>query len=165
MRNLLAPAALMAALTCGCMMPPGPTERLNYAAHDMNAATRFGRLDVAMDHVAGHAREDFAKRHASWGRQIRVLDVEMRGLRMITPETAEVQVAVSWHDTRHMEIQVSYLAQKWTRKEKDWALVEELRVGGAGGLFSPSDDPFSTSDPAPMGPSEGSFGNDSFGQL
>lgn len=162
MRNLLAPVVLMAGLS-GCMMPPGPAERLTYAAHDMNAATRFGRLDVAMDHVAGHAREDFAKRHGSWGRTIRVLDVEMRGMRMITPETAEVQVAVSWHDSRHMDIQVSYLAQKWTRKENDWALVEELRVGGAKGLFTPSDDPFSSSDPAPLEPD--AMSNGAFGQL
>lgn len=165
MRHLLAVAVSFALGLGGCMLPPGPAERLNYAAHDMNAATRFGRIDVAMDHVVGHARADFAKRHAAWGRQIRVLDVELRGVRLVTPTTAEVQVAVSWHDLKHATIQVSYLSQKWTREEDDWGLVEELRVGGAKGLFAAADEPFSSSDPAPLDGGPGPLDDGTFGQL
>ncbi len=129
-------ALLTGALSMGaCVPPPGPMERLTNSAYDLNTATRFGRMDVAVGLVARHAQDDFIHRHKDWGRDTRIVDVELNGLRMITPETAEVSLAVSWHDLSTSEMQTSYIAQKWTSTGDGWRMAVEVRAGGAPGLF------------------------------
>lgn len=119
-----------------CVPPPGPMERLTNAAYDLNTATRFGRMDVAVAHVASHAQADFMARHRDWGRDLRVVDVELSGLRMVTPDTAEVTLAVSWHRLSSANIETSFVAQKWTSTTDGWKLATELRASGAPGVFS-----------------------------
>ena len=70
-------AVLLLVSLPACFAPPGPMERLNMSAYDLNTATRFGRMDVALEHVAQDAQVDFMARHAKWGRGIRVVDVEL----------------------------------------------------------------------------------------
>lgn len=148
MRRVLAFCTLF---LVGCIAPPGPVERLNNAAYEMNSATRFGRMDVAVGHVSPAMQDDFMRRHGSWHREIRIVDVELNGLRLITPDTAEVQLAVSWHRPADMTMRTSLIAQKWTRSEGDWSLAEELRVGGAEGLFVELDADRRPMDPPPLG--------------
>lgn len=129
-----------------CVPPMSPAERLSFAAYDMNAATRFGRMDVAVAHVATSSQADFLRRHRSWGRDKRIVDVDVSGIRMITPTTAEVHLSVSWHHDDETIMRQSYLAQKWTSsKGDDWALSEEIRVSGDEGLFE-SEEPLEARD-------------------
>jgi hypothetical protein len=145
-------ALLISALALvGCITPPGPVERLNNAAYEMNTATRFGRMDVAIGHVAPAMQDDFVRRHGAWHRELRIVDVELNGLRLVTPDTAEVQLAISWHRPADMIMRTSLVAQKWTRSDGDWVLAEELRVGGADGLFVESDRQRAPMDPPPLG--------------
>ena len=122
-----------------CVAPPGPMERLSFSAYGLNNATRFGRLDVALSHVAAEEQGDFMHRHSKWGRDIRIVDLELQGLRLITPGTAEVQLTVSWHRLDQTTIRTSNLAQKWTQGKSGWELVEEVRAGGSAGLFAEPD--------------------------
>jgi hypothetical protein len=152
MRHVLAIGlALFGTAAIGCIAPPGPVERLTNAAYEMNSATRFGRLDVAIGHVHPAMQDDFMRRHGSWHRELRIVDVELLGLRLITPETAEVQLAISWHRPNETTMQTSMVAQKWTRKDGDWSLAEELRVGGADGLFVELGERHGRQDPPPLG--------------
>jgi len=128
--------AFVLLLLAGCVAPPGPMERLSNSAYGLNNATRFGRLDVALSHVAAEEQGDFMHRHAKWGRDVRIVDLELQGLRLITPDTAEVQLAVSWHRLDETTIRTSNLAQKWTQGKSGWELVEEVRAGGSAGLFA-----------------------------
>lgn len=148
MRRALVVGSLVFA---GCIAPPSPVERLNNAAYEMNTATRFGRMDVAVGHVSPALQEDFMRRHGAWGRGLRILDVELNGLRLLTPETAEVNLAISWHRPTEMTMRVSMVAQKWTRHDGDWTLSEELRVGGSDGLFAELDTDVAPGDPPPLG--------------
>ena len=111
-------------------------ERLTNAAYDLNTATRFGRMDVAVANVASHAQRDFMARHREWGRDLRIVDVELNGIRMLTPETAEVSLAVSWHRLSESTIQTSMVAQKWMSSSEGWKMATELRAGGAPGLYA-----------------------------
>lgn len=131
--------AISLLLAAGCVAPPGPMERLSNSAYGLNNATRFGRLDVALSHVAAEEQGDFMHRHSKWGRDVRIVDVELEGLRLITPETAEVRLAVSWHRLDETTMRISNLAQKWTQGKSGWELVEELRAGGSAGLFAKPD--------------------------
>ena len=149
MRPILVLAFLVA--SSGCIAPPSPVERLNNAAYEMNSATRFGRMDVAVGHVAPAMQDDFVRRHGAWHRELRIVDVELNGLRLLTPETAEVQLAISWHRPADMTMRTSLVAQKWTRRDGDWVLSEELRVGGADGLFLELDTNKAPMDPPPLG--------------
>lgn len=118
-----------------CMLPPGPMERLTDSAYRLNVATRFGRMDIASDFVGQKARQDFARRHANWGSKIRIVDVELQGMRMMTTEMAEVRVTVRWHRIDETTMRASSIAQHWKQGSDDWALVEEIRVSGSPGLF------------------------------
>lgn len=111
-------------------------EKLTNAAYDMSSATRFGRMDIAVEHVVSHAQEDFLARHRTWGRDIRIVDVELSGVRMITPETAAVTLAVSWHGLSSTDIRTSFISQKWTSTGDGWRMASEGRNGGAPGLFA-----------------------------
>ncbi len=136
-------------LTCACLMiaglmlfacvpPPGPLERLGYSAHEMNAATRFARMDIALSYVKSEAQHDFARRHRKWHKQLRIVDLEVTGVQMVTTQDAEVHLTVSWHRLDQTTIRDSMIAQKWSQKSGDWKLVEEMRAGGSPGLFMKS---------------------------
>ncbi len=133
MRGIFAALLL---LVSACVPPPGPMERLTNAAYDLNTATRFGRMDVAVEHVASHAQADFMARHREWGSDVRIVDVDLSGLRMLTPETAQVTLSVSWHNLSSSTIQTSLIAQKWTSTGDGWKMASEIRAGGAPGLFA-----------------------------
>src|SRR4051794_22567962 len=92
----------------GCFAPTSSSQRLADAAIDMNTAMRFGRSDIAMDYVAAAARDRFTRDHATWGKYVRIVDVEFGGLKIKEKEEAEVYVNVTWqtpadptiHETR-----------------------------------------------------------------
>jgi hypothetical protein len=129
--------ALVLCLLPACMLiPPSPMERLSQSAYDLNTATRFGRMDVALGMVAQEAQGEFMARHKKWHHDIRIVDLEMQGVRMLTKETAEVQLAVSWHRDNETTIHESAISQKWTTSTgSGWVLDEERRVSGPPGVF------------------------------
>ncbi len=43
----------------GCVAPPTAAQRLSESAYDFNTAIRFGRMDIAPEHVREIAREEF----------------------------------------------------------------------------------------------------------
>ena len=127
---------LACTLAAACVPPPGPRERLGFSAHEMNAATRFGRMDIAMSFVARGARDDFAHRHKKWHNDVRIVDVDLTGLRMLTSDSAEVRLKVAWHRIDETTIRSSTVAQRWSHQTGDWQIEEELRVSGSPGLFT-----------------------------
>jgi hypothetical protein len=126
----------MALALTGCFAPPGPMEKLNNSAYELNTATRFARMDVALSMVAADAQNDFMRRHADWHGELRIVDLEMRGVRMVETDVAEVQLAVTWHRIDQTTIQSSVISQRWTQDKNGWFLSEETRVGGSPGVFS-----------------------------
>lgn len=119
----------------GCFAPPSSTQRLADAAVDMNAATRFGRMDLALEHVGAAAREEFARRHAVWGGKVRVVDLEMGGFKLVTKDEAEVLVNVAWLRPDEATMRVTQIAQRWRDEKGRWQLASEERRDGDLGLL------------------------------
>lgn len=128
----------------GCMAPATPAQRVTDAARELNLACRFGRMDVALGHTAPGARGHFLERRSTWGRSVRILDVELAGLKLTDELNAIVQVDVAWVRDEESSMRSTRVAQVW-RDDGGWRLIREARVGGDPGLFG---EPVSTPAPA-----------------
>jgi hypothetical protein len=117
-----------------CLAPQTPAARATDAARELNLAARFGRMDVAIGHTATGARAPFLERRSEWGKELRVLDVELAGLSMNDPRQALVLVDIAWMRMGEGALRTTRIAQTW-RDDEGWQLVREQRVAGDIGLF------------------------------
>lgn len=133
---MIRPALLLClALGLGaCMLPPTQSQRVTDSARELNLATRFGRMDVALGHTAKGARDLFLERRAEWGKNVRIVDVELSGLAMKDELNATVQVDVSWVRIDDDTLRTTRITQVW-RDDGGWHLVREQRAAGDLGLF------------------------------
>lgn len=126
-------AALTAVIAlAGCMGPVSSAQKLSDAAYELNTATRFGRMDVALERVKLGARSEFVKRHASWGKRIRIVDLDLGSLSLADDGSADVVVVVSWHRTDEAMIRTTSVAQKWKQQRGDWWMESEVESGDEG---------------------------------
>jgi len=137
MRGFLSVGPVLGCLLAlaACVPPQTPTQRLTDAAYDMNVATRFGRMDLAYPYVSEEAQPQFARHHAGWGSTLRVLDLDLAGIRSMGPDAMAVDLVVTWHPVNEMTIRQTQITQHWKLERDDWHMVEEQRVGGDPGLF------------------------------
>ena len=134
----------------GCMAPVSPASRVTDAARELNLACRFGRMDVALGHTSPGARNHFLERRAQWGKSIRILDVELSGLRISDPAKAVLHVDVAWVRDNESSMRSTRVAQIWQDRDEDggWRLVREQRVSGDWGLFGETPPPAPAAAPA-----------------
>jgi hypothetical protein len=133
LRSLSLAAAL--ALTA-CVVPPSATQRLAQAANDLNTAARFGRMDIALELVKDSAREDFSKRHAAWGRAVRIVDYDFGGMAMRKNGDADVTITISWQRPDETTMRTTDISQRWTDKLGGWIMISEEERGGDRGLLA-----------------------------
>jgi hypothetical protein len=119
----------------GCFATATPMQRVTDAARDMNMATRFGQVDVAVRHVTVAVQTDFLSRRAQWGKVIRVLDLELAGTHLADSEHATVTVDVVWSSVTDSLVRSTKLTQEWESERAGWKLVRERRLAGDIGLF------------------------------
>jgi hypothetical protein len=132
MRSIVLGSAL--AVCAACASPPGPLARAREAAQELNLNARFGQNDLAMEHVAPTARDDFAARHRAWGAGIRVADVELSGMKPRGDHDVDVLVRVAWYRLEQEELLSTTVKQGW-HDDGGWKLVTEERVDGEMGLL------------------------------
>lgn len=119
-----------------CWTPASAQQRLSESANEMNSATRWGRMDVAIDLVGEKSREAFSKSHARWGRSLRIIDLEFDGLNLQKEgKEAEVIVSVSWQKLDDPDVRITSVAQHWAELRGKWALISEEEKGGDKGLL------------------------------
>jgi hypothetical protein len=128
-------ALACALLLTACPMPPPASERATDAARELNVAARFGRIDIAAGRAADGAREEFMRKRAAWGGEIRVVDVELAGLSMPDSDHAVFQVDYAWMRMDEDTLRSTRVAQRWSSSKGAWALESEKRVAGDVGLF------------------------------
>jgi hypothetical protein len=121
-------------LGSGCMLPPTQSQRVIDSARELNLATRFGRMDVALGGTAKGARDLFLERRTEWGKNIRIVDVELSGLAMKDEFQATIQVDVSWVRVNDDTLRTTRIAQTW-KDDGGWHLTREQRIAGDLGLF------------------------------
>jgi hypothetical protein len=117
-----------------CAMPPGPLASAQEAAQELNLDARFGRTEIAMDHVAPPARDAFTAHHRAWGTSVRVADVELAGMRAHSEHDVEILVRVAWYRPEEEELHITTVKQGWKDKN-GWQLVDESRLDGDVGLL------------------------------
>ena len=126
--------AALVLVAAGCM---GQTKmaKLQDATSDYNTAMRFGRMDVATALVESSELGEFATRHAAWGGDIRVMDVEYGGIQLVDEDNAVVLVTVAWHRVSEPFLRTTQLAQEWSFGYGGWKLKNETRTAGDVGLI------------------------------
>ncbi len=127
--------ALLLLPLASCVLPPNNSQRLTESALDMNTAARFGRMDVALEHVGSKARSDFMRRHADWGTRLRVVDVEFGGFELVKSDEAEVYLDVLWLRMDEATVRTTRIVQRWRDERGHWELIEESRKEGEEGLL------------------------------
>lgn len=137
MRVTLLVTSILAGSCCSlaCAAPQLPTQAVSDVARRLNLAARFGRMDVALEHTASEERDAFAKRHAAWGHDVRVVDVELARLKMESAERAVVLVDVAWTRMSESLLRATRLEQVWENPGGGWLLTEEGRQAGDRGLL------------------------------
>jgi len=128
--------SLVCALTLGaCVMPPAASEKASDAARELNLSARFGNLEVAAKKATSETRADFMQRHALWGSEIRVVDVELASMNMPDSDHAVFDVNYSWMRSNESTLRVTRVTQRWSSLSGPWSLESEKRAAGDVGLF------------------------------
>lgn len=109
--------------------------RVNDAAHDLNVATRFGKMELATSYVDPSVRADFIARRSQWGREIRIIDVDLGSVDIRDETHAIVTIEVSWVPLRDDILRTTRITQTWEDKGKGWNLTREVKAAGDQGLF------------------------------
>lgn len=106
------------------------------AAQELNVNARFGRMEMAAEHVAPTAKEQFFERRKAWGNRVRVADYEVAGMRLAKgEEDAEMVVKIAWYRVDEGDLHQTTLRQKWHDFKGAWKLTEESRIDGDIGLL------------------------------
>ncbi|MET0595416.1 MAG: hypothetical protein ABW133_22145 [Polyangiaceae bacterium] len=143
MRKLLATASISTLLGAlgvftalgGCMAPMSPVQRMQDAANDLTTATRFGRVDMALERVSHAGRDEFLRKHAGWGNSVRIADCDLSSLRLTDKDHATVVLTVSWQRIDESELRGTQITQKWKDHSGRWLLESEERLAGDFGLL------------------------------
>ncbi|MEO7329603.1 MAG: hypothetical protein ABI193_13570 [Minicystis sp.] len=140
-----------------CFSPVAPGPRLSESANDLNNATRFGRMDIALEHVGPKEREIWAKAHASWGRNVRIVDLEMAGMNLKKSSEAEVMVNVSWQKPDQSNVLITAVLQNWKDVSGTWFLMSEEEKAGDTGLLADDKKPANEAATATVSPNAPRF--------
>lgn len=130
------PACWFGLFLLGCAAARGPTGQLADAANELNLATRFGRMEMAMEHTAPDARASFIERRQHWGNDLRVVDVNVTSIVLRDDESADVLVQVAWTRMDEGTLRATAVKQRWENPSMTgWRLERERRIAGDAGLF------------------------------
>ena len=129
--------ALLASLAVGCgLAGQSKPAKAQEAALELNLNARFGRMEMAAEHISPKARDGFFERRKAWGGSVRVADYDLTGLKIIGEDDAESYVKIAWYRANEGDLRVTTVKQKWHSDAKgDWKLTEEQRVEGDVGLL------------------------------
>ena len=137
MRTCLISGFLVSVALSGCALASqSKPARAQETALELNLNARFGRMELAAEHVAEPARAAFFDKRRGWGTSIRVADYDMTGLRMLkNDEDCETTVRVAWFRAAENELHSTTVKQKWHDFKGSWKLTEETRADGDVGLL------------------------------
>ena len=136
MRRRFGAYLLLAALATACVFATAsPVQRVSDAARDLNVAIRFGKMEMVVSFVDASSRADFMKRRVQWGKEIRLIDIELSAVEVRDETHAVVTVDVSWVPLRDNILRSTRLSQSWEDSGHGWKLVQEKRLAGDQGLF------------------------------
>ena len=125
----------LAGALAGCPAPPNSLARAQQAAQEFNLDSRLGNGELSLDRVAPESREQYRSQHRAWGTSVRVVDVELVGVKAQGDRDARAFVRVAWYRPEDEELRSTTVEQSWSDKPGGWQLVLEHRVEGEMGLL------------------------------
>lgn len=131
---------LSVGLLSGCLLNNiNPSQKLNERVQEYGDATRWNRLDIAVQMVTPGYRDAFMKRHSAWGRAVEVADAELIHIQ-IAPDgnTATSTLAYSWYDLSAMTLARTVVRQTWDIRNGYQVMGEDVVEGAAELLPVPS---------------------------
>lgn len=103
---------------------------------ETNIAVRFGRTDIALEHVAMADRDAFLKRHRLWGVELRMVDLHARaGMARMSSQPATLFVTFAWYRPNEGTMRQTKVKQTWKSEGGPWFLTDEERADGDVGLL------------------------------
>jgi hypothetical protein len=133
MRLFMTSVALLCSVAC--LPPHAPAQQVSDVARDLNVAARFGRMDVALEHTSKEHQPEFMARRSEWGKDVRVVDIELASLELKSTEAAVVLVDVAWMRMDEGLLRSTRLEQRWENPGGGWKLRTEERTSGDVGLL------------------------------
>lgn len=125
--------------------------RMQEAASELNLNARFGRMELASEHVAPQGREAFFGHRKVWGTRVRIVDSELVGVRFQKDDAEAVaSVRVAWQPVDDGDMRLTTVRQTFKDMRNGWYMVAEERAEGDVGLFGEKPEvPQDTPTPAP----------------
>lgn len=103
-----------------------PTRKLNEAIRDMNDASRWGRIDLAVQFVEPTYHSNFLKARHRWGRQFRIADVELVRLDIDSEQDQAIAfMAISWYRLDQMTLHHTVVRQVWNEYDGHYRMSGE----------------------------------------
>lgn len=114
-------------LVNGCLLDNiSPTRKLNDSIRDLNDASRWGRIDLAVQYVEPTYQANFLKARHRWGRQLRIADTELVRLDINSEQDQAIALmAISWYRIDQMTLRYTVVRQVWIEQDGHYLLSTE----------------------------------------
>ncbi len=147
----------------GCAGQSRPA-RMQEAASELNLNARFGRMEIASEHVAVQARDAFFARRKVWGARVRIVDSELVSVRFEKDESeAKATVRIAWQPVDDGDMRQTLVRQTYKDLRNGWFLIAEEHADGVIGLFGEKP-PEAPKDAPKANPRKGKFDTIRLGQ-
>ena len=114
-----------------------PQARFSEAAYTLNDASRWGQVDLAMQHVSPRYQERFTARHRQWGEQVSIAEVDLVRLQVADDrQSATSEINLSWFNDGGVMVKSSSITQKWEAEHGKFKLVDEAIRRGDPNVFA-----------------------------
>jgi len=123
------------------MQNASPQARAMDAVQELNDHSRWGRAHAAMPNVKTSYQKRFLQRRSQWGRDVQIADVEIQNMQLIDDNDGAVSVVdVSWYLLSSMQLEHTWIKQKWTREGESFLLASEQVMQGDDAIFGAQDE-------------------------
>jgi hypothetical protein len=120
-----------------------PQERFSEAAYTLNDASRWGQVDLALQHVSPRYVARFTDRHREWGDVVSIADVDLVRMQ-VSPDrkSATSEISLSWFNDGGVMVKSSTINQKWETEGGKFKLIDEaVRRGDPSVFAAPTPEP------------------------
>jgi hypothetical protein len=91
---------------------------------------RWERFTAAAAVVPARERDAFLDEREALAEDLRISDYEIVRVKERGPDTAEVQVKLTWYQDSIGTVKDTWAAQRWERQGKGWRIIGERMVRG-----------------------------------
>ena len=105
-------------------------ESLMEAVRTYNDGVRWERFTAAASMVPARERDAFLDEREELADDLRISDYEIVRVKERGPDTAEVQVKLTWYQDSIGTVKDTWAAQRWERQGKGWRIIGERLVRG-----------------------------------